>query len=50
MFILSFLCVHENNIYMYNIRLTEKFQKEAPPCISPSKYKPPKPIMQKTLC
>ena len=28
---------------------TVKFQKLAPPCMSPSKYKPPKPVMQKTL-
>ena len=28
---------------------TVKFPKKAPPCISPSKYKPPKPVTQKTL-
>ena len=26
-----------------------KFRKKAPPCISPSKYKPPKPVTQKIL-
>ena len=29
--------------------VTVKFRKYAPPCISPSKYKPPKPVTQKTL-
>ena len=29
--------------------VTVKFRKQAPPCISPSKYKPPKIVMQKTL-
>ena len=26
-----------------------KIPKKAPPCISPSRYKPPKPVTQKTL-
>ena len=28
---------------------TVKFRKKAPPCIGPSKYKPPKPVTQKTF-
>ena len=33
----------------YCIANTVKFRKKAPPCISPSKYKPPKPVTQKNL-
>ena len=47
MFIQSVLGV--NKKYYGQRQNTVKFRKLAPPCVSPSKYRPPKPETQKTL-
>ena len=48
LFLLHVLHVLEGEVKVHYLH-TVKFLKEAPPCKSPSKYKPPKPVTQKTL-